>query len=156
MEEMEAKMEQDDTRGRHKSGSYGDLEPTATSAVSSSVNNNVLDTFRAQSIHKGTSGQNGASRQAAIAAKKAGTPKKAMTPVKPDILPKPVTSLEPRVDVSEPVVILRKQPRILEPSEIKARVEEQSKGRLLSPLPPSEASKPSLSILDQKTTTVDL
>merc|ERR1719357_949787 len=57
-----------------------------------------------------------------------------MTPVKPDILPKPVT-LEPRVDVSEPVVILRKQPRILEPSEIKARVEEQSKGRLLSPLP---------------------
>merc|ERR1719500_1105748 len=138
MEEMEAKMEQDDTRGRHKSGSYGDLEPTATSAVSSSVNNNVLDTFRAQSIHKGTSGQNGASRQAAIAAKKAGTPKKAMTPVKPDILPKPVTSLEPRVDVSEPVVILRKQPRILEPSEIKARVEEQSKGRLLSPLPHPE------------------
>jgi hypothetical protein len=129
IEEMEAKIEQDDTRGRHKSGSYGDLEPTATSAVSSSVNNNVLDTFRAQSIHKGTSGQNGASRQAAIAAKKAGTPKKAMTPVKPDILPKPVTSLEPRVDVSEPVVILRKQPRILEPSEIKARVEEQSKGQ---------------------------
>merc|ERR1711974_99347 len=60
--EMKAKMEQDDSRGRHKSGSYGDLEPTATSAVSSSVNNNVLDTFRAQSIHKGTSGQNGASR----------------------------------------------------------------------------------------------
>ena len=145
IEEMEAKMEQDDSRGRHKSGSYGDLEPTAaaSSAVSSSVNNNVLDTFRAQSIHKGgTSGQNGASRQAAIAAKKAGTPKKAMTPVKPDILPKPVTSLEPRVDVSEPVVILRKQPRILEPSEIKARVEEQSKGRLLSPLPHPEASKP--------------
>jgi len=142
IEEMEAKMEQDDSRGRHKSGSYGDLEPAAaaaSSAVSSSVNNNVLDTFRAQSIHKGgTSGQNGASRQAAIAAKKAGTPKKAMTPVKPDILPKPVTSLEPRVDVSEPVVILRKQPRILEPSEIKARVEEQSKGRLLSPLPHPE------------------
>ena len=146
MEEMEAKMEQEDTRGRHKSGSYGDIEPPASSAVSSSVNNNVLDTFRAQSIHKGTgSGQNGASRQAAIAAKKAGTPKKAMTPVKPDILPKPVT-LEPRVDVSEPVVILRKQPRILEPSEIKARVEEQSKGRLLSPLPhQSEASELSLS-----------
>ena len=141
IEEMEAKMEQDDSRGRHKSGSYGDLEPTAASAVSSSVNNNVLDTFRAQSIHKGTSGQNGASRQAAIAAKKAGTPKKAMTPVKPDILPKPVTSVQ--VDVSEPVVILRKQPRILEPSEIKARVEEQSKGRLLSPLPHLEASKPS-------------
>ena len=145
-QEMEAKLEQEDTRGRHKSGSYGELE-SHPAQVSSSVNSSVLDTFRAQSIHKGNnSGQNGASRQAAIAAKKAGTPKKAMTPVKPDVMPKPQI-LDPKVEVTEPVplVILRKQPRILEPDEIKARVEEQGKGRLLSPFPPAstaEASKP--------------
>jgi hypothetical protein len=137
-------MEQEDTRTRHKSGSVGDSEPASASSVSSTVNSMVLDTFRAQSIHKGTNGQNGASRQAAIAAKKAGTPKKAMTPVKPDILPKPLAAMDPRAGevMPESVVILRKQPRILEPCEIKARVGEQSKGRLLSPLPPAEASKP--------------
>lgn len=140
--EMESKIEQEESRVRHKSGSYGDQD-IQPAQVSATVNNNVLDTFRAQSIHKGNGGgQNSASRQAAIAAKKAGTPKKAMTPVKPDILPKP-SILEPRVEVTEPVVILRKQPRMLEPNELKARVEaEQGKGRLLSPLPHSaEASK---------------
>jgi len=128
IEEMEAKLEQEDNRDRHKSGSVGDLDPLPSPAVAAKVNNNVLDTFRAQSIHKGPQGTNGASRQAAIAAKKAGTGtrQKAVTPVKPETTLKPV--LEPRVDVTEPVVILRKQPRILEPSEIKARVEEQGKG----------------------------
>ena len=46
------------------------------------VNQNVLQSFRQQSIHKGTSSnQNAASREASIQAKKAGTP------AKPDLLP---------------------------------------------------------------------
>eukprot|EP00092_Neocalanus_flemingeri_P000850 GFUD01000907.1.p1 GENE.GFUD01000907.1~~GFUD01000907.1.p1 ORF type:complete len:3255 (-),score=789.69 GFUD01000907.1:272-10036(-) len=124
MEEMEAKMEQEDlNRSRHKSGSETQDEPmnvTQTTTVNSAVNPSVLQTFREQSIHKGQSGQNGASRQAAIAAKKAGTPKKASTPVKPEIMPKPGDSRSEQQNI-EPVVVLRKQPRILEPDELKAR-----------------------------------
>merc|ERR1740137_223976 len=80
MEEMEAKLEQEDLdRSRNKSGSATQDDAMAVSqapTVTSAVNPSVLQTFREQSIHKGQSGQNGASRQAAIAAKKAGTPKK--------------------------------------------------------------------------------
>lgn len=124
-------MEQEDiNRSRHKSGSTAKDDPTnvsQTSSVNSAVNPSVLQTFREQSIHKGQSGQNGASRQAAIAAKKAGTPKKASTPVKPDIVPKSAEvrsmskELPSEVQNSEPVVVLKKQPRILEPEELKAR-----------------------------------
>merc|ERR1712106_239578 len=141
MEEMEAKMEQEDmNRSRNKSGSATQEEPMnvpQTSTVNSAVNPSVLQTFREQSIHKGQTGQNGASRQAAIAAKKAGTPKKASTPVKPEIMPKPGDSrsmskeLPSEQQTSEPVVVLRKQPRILEPDELKARqTADQQKGTL--------------------------
>merc|ERR1719268_529043 len=128
LEEMEAKMEQEElNRNRHKSGSATKEEFTAaqTGQVNSTVNSGVLQSFREQSIHKGQSGQNSASRQAAIEAKKAGTPKKGDTPVKPDIVPKPKESRSmskevfPEQQNIEPVVVLRKQPRILDADEIK-------------------------------------
>ena len=136
MEELQEKYEQEDqSRQRHKSGSTAKDEnqvaqPTqGVQAVpgNSAVNAGVLATFRELSIHKPGPGgsQNSASRQAAIAAKKASTP------VKPDTTTKPSVSKDPTVatsnsdlstaDSSAPVVVLRKQPRILEPDELKAR-----------------------------------
>jgi hypothetical protein len=145
LEEMEAKLEQEElNRSRHKSGSATQEEAssvTQTASVISAVNPSVLQTFREQSIHKGQSGQNSASRQAAIAAKKAGTPKKGTTPVKPDIMPKPTESRSmPKEIVSdqqntEPIVVLRKQPRILDADEIKARqTADLQKGTLSNPV----------------------
>merc|ERR1712106_209041 len=77
MEEMEAKLEQEEqNRTRHKSGSATQEETASQVApVNSAVNPSVLQTFREQSIHKGQSG-NSASRQAAIAAKKSRHAKK--------------------------------------------------------------------------------
>ena len=145
LEEMEAKLEQEElNRSRHKSGSASQEEASLTTqaaAVNSAVNPSVLQTFREQSIHKGQSGQNSASRQAAIAAKKAGTPKKGMTPVKPDIMPKPTESRSMPKEMpaeqqnTEPVVVLRKQPRILDAEEIKARqTADLQKGTLTNPV----------------------
>jgi len=133
MEELQEKYEQEDqSRQRHKSGSTAKDEHQvgqATQAVpgNSAVNAGVLATFRELSIHKPGPGgsHNSASRQAAIAAKKASTP------VKPDTTAKQTISKDPTVvtsnsdlstaDSSAPVVVLRKQPRILEPDELKAR-----------------------------------
>ena len=133
MEELQEKYEQEDqSRQRHKSGSTAKDEQQAVQASqavpgNSAVNASVLATFRELSIHKPGPGgsQNSASRQAAIAAKKASTP------VKPDATPKQSISKDPlivtsnselnTVDSSAPVVVLRKQPRILEPEELKAR-----------------------------------
>jgi len=77
------------------------------------------------SASKPSQSGNSASRQAAISAKKASTP------VKPDATPKQSISKDPLIatsnselntaDSSAPVVVLRKQPRILEPEELKAR-----------------------------------
>jgi len=142
LEEMEAKLEQEEqNRTRHKSGSATQEETASQVApVNSAVNPSVLQTFREQSIHKGQSG-NSASRQAAIAAKKAGTPKKGTTPVKPDILPKPAESrsmskeLPSEQQNTEPIVVLRKQPRILDADEIKARqTADLQKGTLTNPV----------------------
>ena len=138
MEEMQEKLEQEDiNRSRNKSGSTTKDDQSNNSFVqapgsNSAVNSGVLQTFRELSIHKGQGGQNSASRQAAIAAKKASTPAKASTPVRPDAVSKsssiskdPVTSTSNSelntADTSAPVVVLRKQPRILEPEELKAR-----------------------------------
>jgi len=133
MEELQEKYEQEDqNRQRHKSGSTAKDEQQAAQATqavpgNSAVNAGVLATFRELSIHKPGPGgsQNSASRQAAIAAKKASTP------VKPDATPKQSISKDPLIatsnselstaDTSAPVVVLRKQPRILEPEELKAR-----------------------------------
>ena len=132
MEELQEKYEQEDqSRQRHKSGSTAkDDQQAAQSSQApgnSAVNAGVLATFRELSIHKPGPGgsQNSASRQAAIAAKKASTP------VKPDATPKQSISKDPLIatsnselntaDSSAPVVVLRKQPRILEPEELKAR-----------------------------------
>ena len=138
MEELQEKLENEDPgRNRNKSGSSTKDDQSSSSSHIQTVNNNssvnsgVLQTFRELSIHKGhTGGQNSASRQAAIAAKKASTP------VKPDAAPKPqsiskqdsvatsststsdLTIAEPQ---STPVVVLRKQPRILDADELKAR-----------------------------------
>ena len=128
MEELQEKYEQEDiNRNRHKSGSAAKEDNSAVvQGANSSVNSGVLQTFRDLSIRKSNTGQNSASRQAAIAAKKASTP------VKPDVTPKPSISKEPvstslsdlntgTADPSTPMVVLRKQPRILEPDELKAR-----------------------------------
>ena len=124
MEELHEKYEQEDQkRHRHKSGSSSkdDAANNQSIAPAPAVNSGVLQTFRELSIHKGSSSssQNSASRQAAIAAKKASTP------VKPDIGPKPSSSnKEPEPKAEEPgtpVVVLRKQPRILNADELKAR-----------------------------------
>ena len=137
MEEMQEKLEQEDqSRPRHKSGSTTQEEQTANAPSSSSsfasgqnsssVNSGVLQTFRELSIHKGPQNTHSASRQAAIAAKKASTP------VKPEMTKSGSMSREvPAVTSSNtdlagssqdtPVVVLRKQPRILEPEELKAR-----------------------------------
>ena len=136
MEEMQEKYEQesDQKKMRHKSGSASRDDSSSNTSASAVVNSGVLATFRELSIHKGpSSNQNSASRQAAIAAKKASTP------VKPDIGPKPsisnnnnnnnnnnIINSEPvktqdNIDPGTPVVVLRKQPRILEPDELKAR-----------------------------------
>merc|ERR1719187_1332217 len=87
----------------------------------------VLQHFKEQSIYKQqntakrTENQNAAIRQALIQAKKAGTP------MKPDTLPKPTEARRSSRDIAPeqqnivPVVILKKQPRRLEPEELKAR-----------------------------------
>merc|ERR1712106_659022 len=77
LEEMEAKLEQEEqNRTQHKSGSATQEETASQVApMNSAVNPSVLQTFREQSIHKGQSG-NSASRQAAIAAKKSRHAKK--------------------------------------------------------------------------------
>ena len=126
MEEMQEKMEHEDqSRTRNDSGSIIQDEPPTTAPSSSnsfgsgqnpsSVNSGVLQTFRELSIHKGP--QNSASRQAAIAAKKASTP------VKPEVGKEVSTSNTDLAGVCQdtPVVVLRKQPRILEGEELKAR-----------------------------------
>ena len=118
---------------RHKSGSSTQEDQLSTSASSSSftsgqnsssVNSGVLQTFRELSIHKGPQNTHSASRQAAIAAKKASTP------VKPEATKSGSISKELSVSSSHtdlagsqetPVVVLRKQPRILKPEELKAR-----------------------------------
>ena len=130
MEELQEKYEQEDQkRHRHKSGSTARDDPAAAAqaAGNSAVNAGVLATFRELSIHKPSQSGNSASRQAAIAAKKASTP------VKPDATPKQSISKDPltstsnsdlnTADTSAPVVVLRKQPRILEPEELKARTQ---------------------------------
>ena len=139
MEELQERQEQEDQiRTRHKSGSLTQDQEDPVGAPSSSsfpsgqnnssVNSGVLQTFRELSIHKGP--QNSASRQAAIAAKKASTP------VKPELggtksgsiskeLPAVSSSTSDLVTTAAsqdtPVVVLRKQPRILQPEELKAR-----------------------------------
>ena len=152
MEEMQERQdhgpwehqEDQQIRTRHKSGSLpqeqedqaGQAGPAASYPVgqnNSAVNSGVLQTFRELSIHKGQ--QNSASRQAAIAAKKASTP------VKPEVGAKSGSiSKEPSVSTSNtdlvgstasqdtPVVVLRKQPRILPPEELKARTSGRAGG----------------------------
>jgi len=109
---------------------------------------------------KDRSGQNSASRQAAIEAKKAGTPKKGDTPVKSDIVPKPKESRSmskevfPEQQNIEPVVVLRKQPRILDADEIKARqTTDLQKGTL--PTPGIEASMPQTGVISDCRSTMN-
>ena len=122
MGELANKQEQEKQeflRNRKRSGS-SKVDDSLTAPSQPGVNLNVLNSFRQQSIHKGTSTQqNSASREASIQAKKAGTPGK------PDVIPRrtevqspPAVPLEP---VEPPVVILKKQPRILDTEELKAR-----------------------------------
>ena len=118
LEELEIKQEQEMLRNRNRSGS-SNIEDSNKINLGG-VNQNVLQSFRQQSIHKGTSSnQNGASREASIQAKKAGTP------AKPDLIPKPAELVTPQqgnsFDTLEPVVVLRKQPRILDQKELSAR-----------------------------------
>ena len=130
MEELHEKYEQEDiNRNRNKSGSTTKDDSSAVAAAAllgpnSTVNAGVLQTFRELSIHKGQGGQNSASRQAAIAAKKASTPVKPDGPKSQSISKDTVTTSNSDLSTCEPttpMVVLRKQPRILEAEELKAR-----------------------------------
>ena len=132
MEELQEKYEQEDiNRNRNKSGSTTKDDQSSNSAAAaallgsnSTVNAGVLQTFRELSIHKGQGGQNSASRQAAIAAKKASTPVKPDGPKSQSISKDTVTTSNSDLSTCEPttpMVVLRKQPRILEAEELKAR-----------------------------------
>eukprot|EP00088_Acartia_fossae_P070636 TRINITY_DN9528_c0_g1_i10.p1 TRINITY_DN9528_c0_g1~~TRINITY_DN9528_c0_g1_i10.p1 ORF type:complete len:1270 (-),score=388.22 TRINITY_DN9528_c0_g1_i10:486-4295(-) len=123
MEELESKtsVEQDIVRPRNRSGS-SKLEASSATApasiskvgeVSPGVNQNVLQTFRQQSIVKPRDGASFAAKEAALQAKKTSATSK------PEASPKPVESGSE--SVQEPIVILKKQPRILGSDEITAR-----------------------------------
>ena len=126
MEEME-KDNEEKQKSRNSSGNnllYSEPLPNVPKFLNgtSNIDQSVLQQFKEQSIYKQqntakrTENQNAASRQALIQAKKAGTPKK------PDTLPKP-TSKDIGLEQQnpEPIVILKKQPRQLQPEELQAR-----------------------------------
>jgi hypothetical protein len=152
LEEME--KDQEEKRSRNASGNDQvapfPSEPPKYLNGTSTVDPAVLKTFKEQSMYKTqtmqkrTDSQNSASRMALMQAKKAGTP------IKPDTMPKPtdakplskdIFSPEPQTPET-PVVILKKQPRRLEPEEIKARKSstEKQKPEILTGKPGSRSS----------------
>lgn len=154
MEEME--KDQEEKRSRNASGNdqvipFPSEPPKYLNGTGTTADPAVLKTFKEQSIYKAqtmqkrTDSQNSASRMALMQAKKAGTP------IKPDTMPKPtearrssrdIAPLQEPPNTETPVVILKKQPRRLEPEELKARKSsiERQKPEILSGKPGSRNS----------------
>ena len=129
MEELENRQEQELLllHSRKHSGNNINQEESNSKATGG-VNANVLQSFRQQTLLKNNNpsqnlAANSSIREAEIQAKKAVIPAS-----KPDLLPKPgemARKLSQDALIStentEPVVLLKKQPRILDQEELKAR-----------------------------------
>jgi len=110
--------EQEILRNRNRSGSTK-VDDSPKISGQAGVNANVLNSFRQQNINRGAGAQqNSASREASIQAKKAGTPGKPEVQRRQEVQSPPIIPMEP---MEPPVVILKKQPRILDSDELKAR-----------------------------------
>ena len=113
MEEMENNKEQEILRNRNRSGSTKaeDINKNVTGA---GVNQNVLQNFRKQSLLKFPS-----LNQTSFATEADSRTKMSSAQPKPELLPKPDT--QSSQSEPEPVVVLKRQPRILDKNEIQAR-----------------------------------
>ena len=156
MEELENRQEQELLllRSRNRSGSAshqdeGSLKPNG------GVNANVLQSYRQQTLLKNNAGHsmmsNSSIRETEIQTKKA-----VVNAPKPDLLPKPaevVRKLSQDASASseavEPVVLLKRQPRILDQEELKARQSGSEKSSIKSPSIEYQQQQQSISNLTQ-------